>query len=61
MTKNEKSEARLLDDKHLLERLVRAAQAVHDSIENVYCGYPSKLDWPELHELRQALEAVGKK
>ena len=40
------------------EALVKAAKDVHSSLHRVYHGYPSKMDWIEIHVLRQMLEQI---
>ena len=38
--------------------LAFAAKKFHDNFNKYWTGYPSKMDWPELHVLRQKLEVL---
>ncbi len=38
--------------------VIEAAKGIITSTNKVYSGYPGKLEWPEFHRLKQALEAL---
>lgn len=51
------TEADCIRKEHYL--LYKAASDLIGSLGKVYAGHPGKLEWPELHYLKQAVEKVG--